>query len=116
MIEDYKNKYLMLCENLYGVTKKEVKKHNKSMELLCELYHEISNDKELAEELLYDLMMENNEKVQVICASQCLGLNINVRMAKKTLKKISNKSCDSMVSLNAEMILHIYEEQGYIDF
>jgi len=116
MIEEYIKKYIELCLMLDEYNKLGVKRHNKAMKELSKLYYQLNEDKKMAEEILDKLLNFEDERIKATAAAHCLGLNINLSKAEKTLKNISQKSKEPLARFNAEMTLTTWKEQGYLKF
>jgi hypothetical protein len=114
--DDYKKKYVELCMELDDYSKEGVKKHNKAMKILATLFHQLENDKKVAEVLFEQLMAFDDERVKAVAAAHSLGLNINLNKAQKTLKDIIKSSSEPLSRLNAEMTLQVWMEQGFLKF
>jgi len=116
MKEEFIEKYVKLCSKLDDYTEMGVKRHNRAMKELSKLYYLLSEDKHMAEEILIILLDFDDERIKITAATHCLGLNINLTMAEKTLNNISHKSNVPLSRFNAEMILKTWKEQGYLKF
>ena len=116
MRNDYANRIVSLCLMLDEYTTAGVKQHNKAMDGLSIIYHELEADKEYAQELYLYLMGHDDDRVKATAAAHSLGLNINVPIAKKTLIKIMRNSSKPLARFNAEMTLQVWKEQGFLKF
>lgn len=116
MKDGYVEKIVSLCEQLDNYTKVGVKKHNIAMDNLAAIYHELEKNKDYSSELYLSLMKNSDYRVQYIAAAHCLGMNINISIAQKTLGQIAKNNPDPLVRHNADMTLEVWKEQGYLNF
>ena len=114
-MKDYREQFTILCENLNkGFTKEDVRKHNRSMKKLSHLYHEVEKEKDKS--IYLDLLKHENESVRITAAAHCLGFGVYIPIAKMVLNEIAKKSTNSVEAFNAQAILDVYNEQGYLLF
>lgn len=113
--KDYKNQFLKLCLNLkQGSTKKDIIVHNRSMKGLSKIFYKVQKieDKSFYLELLH----EDSIQVRLIAAAHCLGLNIYVEDAIKTLSNIANNKINNELAFDAQATLDVWKQQGYLTF
>lgn len=111
----YIREYEKQCSILNdGISKADIKKHNKAMDKLGKLFHELKSveDKSFA----LKLMQDTNKQVALTVAAHCLGWGDYINEAKRTLRKIAKSKDEPLLAFEAEMTLKVYCEQGYLDF
>lgn len=90
-MDKIKQEIVKLCLNLFGETKAAVKKNNKSAERLIQIFNEIKTQEEYAQQLYAGLLDYNDDRVRFEAATCCFKLGKNIKLAKKTLKRISDQ-------------------------
>lgn len=114
-VMDYIEKYIILGKDLNDCTTKEdVKRHNIAMKNLSKLYKEI----ELVSDKTFLLLLLENQNIHLraLVAAHCLGMNIYIPEAKKTLKKIAHQNSNQIMAFNAQATLDVWKKQGYLNF
>ena len=112
---NYKEQYLLHCENLNsGTTKEDIKKHNNAMRQLAKLYHKI--EKENNKTFLLELLQNSNERTQALVAAHCLGLGIYIPESKKVLTIIAKNKRNQPLAFEAQSTLNVWKQQGYLKF
>jgi len=102
------------CSHLFGETKAEVKRNNKSVDKLMQIFEQIKEQSEYAEAVYTDLLNYDDDKVRFEAAVCCLKLKKKVREAKMVLKCISQQNSNPAIRFSAEMVLETWENNGYL--
>ena len=101
-----------LCSNLFGETKAGVKRHNKSVDELIQIFEKIRTREEYAQQIYMDLLNYDDDKVRFEAATCCLKLRKNIKVAEKVLKNISQLNPNPEIRFSAEMVLDTWKERG----
>ena len=104
-MDKVQQKIINLCSNLFGETKAEIKKNNKSVDKLIEIFEEIKTDGAYAQQVYAGLLDYDDDKVKFEAAICCLKLKVCVREAKRVLKQISQYNPNPAIRFSAEMVL-----------
>lgn len=107
-----KQKIIDLCLNLFGETKAKVKRNNRSVDGLIQVFEEIRTQEEYAQQIYKDLLSYDDDRVRFEAATCCLKLNTNIKEAEKVLKHISQLNPNPAIRFSAEMVLDTWKEQG----
>lgn len=111
-VEKEKQKIINLCSNLFGETKSEIKRNNKSVDELIRIFEELRSDEERAQRLYMDLMNYDDDKVCFEAATCCLKLKRNTKEAEKVLERISRLNPNPLIRFSAEKVLEVWRERG----
>lgn len=110
-----KEKYLLYCKDLNTCyTKKEVRKHNAAMDKLGKLFHLLKEETD--REFLLELLQDENERTRCLVAAHCLGLEIYLSEAQEVLNQLKENSKDPQMVFEAESVLLVWKQQGYLTF
>ncbi len=88
---------------------------NKQYNLLKKIFVKIQNGS-IGKEILIDLLQHENPEVVVCAATDMLALNYETKLAEQELNRIVSEKHPNLLSFNAEMILNVWKEQGYLKF
>ena len=119
MMLNYKEQYILLCSQLMGsidesTTDEDIQNHNNTMKKLGDLYHQVEN---ISDKSFFLVLLEHSDvQTRMLAAAHCLGLNIYLSEAKSVLKKIAKFKDDPQVAFEAQAILDVWKEQGYLKF
>ena len=113
-MDKVKQEIVELCLNLFGETKAEVKKNNKSVDRLIQIFEEIKMQEEYAQQLYVSLLDYDDDRVRFESATCCFKLGKNIKSAEKALKKISQLNPNPAIRFSAEMVLDTWKEQGHL--
>lgn len=112
---NYKELYLLHCANLNDcTTKEEVKRHNVAMKQLGKLFYQIEG--ELDKSFLLELLTSENDHTKTLVAAHCLGFGTYVSEAKKVLTSLSKSKASPILAFEAQAILDVWKQQGYLKF
>jgi len=111
-MDEIKQEIISLCSNLFGQTKAEVKKNNKSVDRLIQIFEKVKINKKYAHQLYKELLYYNDDKVRFEAATCCMKLNVNVKEAKKVLFNILEYNSNPAIRFSAEMVLERWQEEG----
>ncbi len=115
MNDGLKKLYVLYCSQLNNCTsRKEVKRHNSAMKKLGELYKIVVEEPNKS--FLLELLQNNNDRVRVIAAAHCLGLNEYVEEAQEALSDVAINSNNQFISFEAKSTLDVWKQQGYLKF
>lgn len=101
-----RERIIELCLHLFGETKVEVKRNNKSADKLARIFEQIKKQEGYAEAVYTDLLNYDDDRVRFEAAVCCLKLKKRVREAKMVLKCISRQNANPLISFSAEMVLN----------
>ena len=93
----------------------DYRKNNREGARLVKIFKEFEKDPDLADECIPELLKSPNVAVRIKAASYCLALRRNIKLAEKILKNIASDPNNKIFRLNAEMILKVWKEQGYLN-
>ena len=113
-MEKEKQEIINLCSNLFGETKAEVRKSNKSVDELIRIFEEVRPNEERAQRLYMDLMNYDDDKVCFEAATCCLKLKRNTKEAEKVLERISQSNPNPLIRFSAEKVLEVWRERGWL--
>lgn len=111
-MDEVKQEIINLCFNLFGETKAEVKRNNKSVDKLIQIFESIRTREEYAQQIYMDLLNYNDDRVRFEAAICCLKLKMHIKEAERVLKNISQSSLKPAMRFSAEMVLDTWREQG----
>lgn len=103
-----------LGRNVSGETKAEVKRNNKSVDKLMQIFEQIKKQEGYAEAVYTDLLNYDDDRVRFEAAVCCLKLKKRVREAETVLKCISRQNSNPLISFSAEMVLNKWKEDGQL--
>ncbi len=103
-----------LCLHLFGETKAEVKRNNKSVDKLARIFEQIKKQDGYAEAVYTDLLNYDDDRVRFEAAVCCLKLKKKVREAETVLKCISRQNANPLISFSAETVLNKWKEDGQL--
>ena len=103
-----RERIIELCLHLFGETKAEVKRNNKSVDKL------IKKQEGYVEAVYTDLLNYDDDRVRFEAAVCCLKLKKRVREAETVLKCISRQNSNPLISFSAEMVLNKQKEDGQL--
>lgn len=113
-MNEVSQKIIDLCSDLFGETKTQVKKNNKSVDKLIKIFENLKETPEYAENIYSDLLTHSDDRVRFEAASCCMKLGCNVKDAENTLKTISQQNPNPIIRFSAEMVLEIWKENKSI--
>lgn len=90
-----------LCSNLFGETKAEIKRNNKSVDELIKIFEEIRTREEYAQQIYMDLLNYYDDRVRFEAATCCLKLKRNTKETEKVLKHISQLNPNPAIRFSA---------------
>lgn len=111
-MDKVRQEIINLCSDLFGETKAEVKRNNKSVDKLIQIFEEIRTQEEYAQQVYADLLNYDDDRVRFEAAACCLKLKKNIREAEKVLKHISQSNPNPAIRFSAEMVLDTWKERG----
>lgn len=111
-MDKVRQEIINLCSNLFGETKAEVKRNNKSVDKLIQIFEEIRTREEYAQQIYVDLLNYDDDRVRFEAATCCLKLKKNIKEAEKVLKHISQLNPNPAIRFSAEMVLDTWKERG----
>lgn len=109
-----RERIIELCLHLFGETKAEVKRNNKSVDKLMQIFEQIKKQDGYAEAVYTDLLNYDDDRVRFEAAVCCLKLKKRVREAETVLKCISRQNSKPLISFSAEMVLNKWKEDGQL--
>ena len=111
-MDKVRQEIINLCFNLFGETKAEVKRNNKSVDKLIQIFEKIRSREGYAQQIYVDLLNYNDDRVRFEAAICCLKLKKNIKEAEKVLKHISQLNPNPAIRFSAEMVLDKWKERG----
>ena len=112
---DYKELYLLYCEDLTDcTTKEEVKRNNAAMKKLSKLYHQIEGESDKS--FLLELLTTEDDRTRALVAAHCLGLGVYVSKAKRVLSSLARRKANPILAFEAKATLYVWKKQGYLKF
>ncbi len=114
--KDYYSEYIKLCSRLNDFTcstAAKVAKHNRAMDKLSRLYHEVEKEDK---SFYLDLMNLDDERVKLTAAAHCLGHGIYIDKAISIVEYLDNHGTTPGVSLDAHGILYVLNTEGHLKF
>ncbi len=109
-----RERIIELCLHLFGETKAEVKRNNKSVDKLMQIFEQIKKQEGYVEAVYTDLLNYDDDRVRFEAAVCCLKLKKRVREAETVLKCISRQNSNPLISFSAEMVLNKRKEDGQL--
>lgn len=109
-----RERIIELCLHLFGETKAEVKRNNKSVDKLMQIFEQIKKQDGYAEAVYTDLLNYDDDRVRFEAAVCCLKLKKRVREAEAVLKCISRQNANPLISFSAETVLNKWKEDGQL--
>lgn len=112
MIEsDFCLEYTNLCHKLYkdDISKEIVKENNNIMNKLLKMKKKAFKDIEFFKNVYSVLLMDENENVRLLASAHCLEMGVHIKLAKKILKEIKQKSKSNFNSFDAKMLLEQFK-------
>lgn len=96
----------------------DYKQANKAYDKLKKIYDKLQEqgNEALAEKILTTYLKSGDIGVRLWAAAHCLGLNIYIEEAEKTLEEISKMKGIGIERHDAEMTLKVWKEKGYLRF
>lgn len=91
----------------------DVIKNNRAHGSLIKVFKHFEVNRVEAERILAELLEHENCFVHMCAASHCIGLGIRVEQALTVLKKVAQNPTKPS-RLQAQGVLMVYEEQGYL--
>lgn len=88
---------------------------NRQYNLLKKIFVKIQNGF-ICKEILTDLLQHESPEVVTSAAIDMLILNYETKKAEQELTRIISEKHPNMLSFNAEMVLKLWKEQGYLKF
>lgn len=107
--------YLEKCAEIeQGTLTGEYKKSNAAGKILKNIFKHFETNHEQAQRILSILLTNRNVVARCKAAAYCLSLSILKEEAIKALIEASKDDSLGIFAFNAEMILKVYREQGYL--
>lgn len=104
--EKIKKEISELCSKMFGLTKEEVKLHNRSIDKVEKIHDNmVKKNVEMAEEIYNDLLSSSDQKEAYYAAVKLLSMKKNTLKARKILKKISRENLNPSLGMAAEIAL-----------
>lgn len=116
MSKDYCKEYIKACSCLNDFTNSttaQIAKHNRAMDKLSKLYHEVE-DKDKSFYLV--LLDSDNERVRLTAAAHCLGHGIYTDKAMSIVEYLDKHGSAPGVLLDAHGILYVLNTEGHLKF
>jgi hypothetical protein len=92
----------------------DYKTNNREGAKLTKIFKRFEKNPDMARECIPELLKSSNVHVRTEGAAYCLSLNIFVEEGKAALQEIADNEENGIFGFNAEMILKVYAERGYI--
>lgn len=114
-MEKYLELYIHQCSLLNkGYTKSKVKAHNIAMKELAKIFYHFKEEEDRA--LFLELLHNESNQVRLMAAAHCLGLNVYIDEAQKTLNQIAKDKHNVELAFEAQVTLDVWKQQGYLKF
>lgn len=111
ILEQYdKSGRIMYQSTLNG----DYKSNNIEGEKLIKIFKIFEKDRDLAWTCISEMLKSENVVIKTKAAAYCLALDMNIDIAKKILREISEDDDNGIFGFNAKMTLEVWQKQGYL--
>lgn len=92
----------------------DYKSNNIEGKKLIKIFKIFEKDRDLAWTCISEMLKSENVVIKTKAAAYCLALDMNIDIAKKILREISEDDDNGIFGFNAKMTLEVWQKQGYL--